>query len=231
MNSTKAREQQNTAAGIRPLHSITSQALMPDTRLYINDRLDTLGADDVEALIAGFPAWRQEHTRKIRNAIARKESAAAFALLHQALKTDFGIVDYRFAYSTQGKPHLESHPTVHFNLSHCRKAVACAISRRPVGIDIETLGRYRKSLAEYTMNEDEMREILSANDTCHDGFSERDIIFTTLWTRKEAFAKLTGEGISTHVRDMLCSCMDIAFTTQVEKGKGYVLTVAEGKTR
>ena len=109
--------------------------------------------------------------------------------------------------------------------------MACAISRRPVGIDIETLGRYRKSLAEYTMNEDEMREILSADDTCHDGFSERDIIFTTLWTRKEAFAKLTGEGISTHVRDMLCSCMNIAFTTQVEKGKGYVLTVAEGKTR
>ena len=73
-------------------------------------------------------------------------------------------------------------------------------------------------------------EILSAADTCRDGFSERDIVFTTFWTRKEAFAKLIGEGISTNVRDILCECMDIAFTTRVEKEKGYVLTVAERKT-
>lgn len=203
---------------------------MHSTRLYINDRLDAFGAEDVEALIAGFPAWRQAYVRKIKNANARKESAAAFALLHRALKKDFGIAEFRFAYHTQGKPHLESHPEIHFNLSHCRKAVACAIGNRPVGIDIEVLGRYKRSLAEYTMNEDEMREILSADDTCHDEFSERDIVFTTFWTRKEAFAKLIGEGISTNVRDILCECMDIAFTTRVEKEKGYVLTVAERKT-
>ena len=203
---------------------------MRSSRLYINDHLDALDAEAVKGLIAGFPTWRQEYVRKIKNANARRESVAAFALLQQALEKDFGIADFRFAYNSQGKPHLELHPEVHFNLSHCRNAVACAIGNRPVGIDIEALGRYKKSLAEFTMNEDEMREILSADDTCHDGFSERDIVFTTFWTRKEAYAKLIGEGISTNVRDMLNGCMDIAFTTRVEKEKGYAVTVAERKT-
>lgn len=204
---------------------------MRSSRLYINDHLDALSTEDVGALIEGFPTWRQEYTRKIKNANARKESVAAFALLQQALKTEFGITDFRFVYSGQGKPHLEAHPDIHFNLSHCRKAVACAISNYPVGIDVETLGRYKESLAEYTMNTDEMRKILAADDTLHEGICERDIVFTTFWTRKEAFAKLIGEGISTNVRDILCKSKDIDFTTRVEKEKGYVVTVAERKTK
>lgn len=202
---------------------------MHSTRLYINDHLDILSEEDVENLIAGFPLWRQEYVRKVKNANSRKESAAAFALLQQGLKADFGVTDFRFAYNAQGKPHLKTHPDLHFNLSHCRKAVACAIGRQPVGIDVEALGRYKKSLAEYTMDAEEMEEILAADDCCSDEYSERDIVFTTLWTRKEAVAKLLGEGISTNVRHILRECPDIAFTTRVEREKGYVVTLAESR--
>lgn len=35
------------------------------------------------------------------------------------------------------KPYLPGHPGIHFNLSHCEKAVFCGISKYPIGVDIQ----------------------------------------------------------------------------------------------
>ena len=46
-----------------------------------------------------------------------------------------------FSYGEHGKPFLKNYPDWHFNISHCKNAVCCVLSRENVGIDIEEIKR------------------------------------------------------------------------------------------
>lgn len=200
---------------------------MKDTQMFVNDELEKYTEEDVAMLERAMPQWRKEHICKIKNAQSRRESVLAFHLLQQKLVETYGITDFCFTYGENGKPRLKEYPDIHINLSHCRKAVVCAISTQPIGIDVEIIGRYKESLARYTMNEGELEEILAADEHPTHGYSDRDVIFTCLWTKKEAAAKLSGEGISTNVRDILSQHGNIKYTTHINREKGYVTTLAE----
>jgi rhamnogalacturonyl hydrolase YesR len=63
--------------------------------------------------------------------------------------------------------------------------VACAVSDRPVGIDIETINHYSEEIATRVMSEAEMRQILTSPLPAE--------AFTRLWTMKESLYKLTGD--------------------------------------
>ena len=185
--------------------------------IYIDDRIDLFDLD------AALPLLSEERRMKVmryRGELNRKCSAAAYVLLRRALNEEYGIEEKPiFAIGEHGKPHIVGHEDIHFNLSHCREAVACAVADEPIGIDIESVHRYNEQLARYTMNDSEMEEILS---------SERpDIAFTRLWTRKEAVLKLTGEGLRTNMKDVLSGREDI--TTTVSPDERYVYSVAKDK--
>ena len=63
-----------------------------------------------------------------------------------------------------GKPSIVGHPNIFFNLSHCKEAVICAVSDQPVGVDVEGIREYKESLVDYTMNDEEIAQIHSAED-------------------------------------------------------------------
>lgn len=91
-------------------------------------------------------------------------------------------------YSKYGndKPSL---PGIEFNSSHTKNQVLIAVSSSPIGIDIEYMDDnfdYR-DLLERCFSEEESAFILQGDDPV--------LNFYTLWTRKEAFLKATGEGI------------------------------------
>lgn len=195
--------------------------------LLINNHITTLTEEEVEEMITRFPLWRQTYIRRLKHFRSRRESAAAFDLLREGLLRTYGIKDFEFEYNENGKPFLLGHPEIHFNLSHCSTAVACALSQQPIGIDIERLGRYSEHLARHTMNEAEMAELLKASDDTENGFSERDQLFTCMWTQKEAISKLTGEGISTNVRHLLNAPTHYHLETTLHLDKGYVISTAE----
>lgn len=164
--------------------------------LYINDRLYELSASGLEREICQLPAWRRDIVLRFTHELGRRQSLLAYQLLCRGLKKDFGIEDMpRFAYGEHGKPFLADYPTLHFNLSHCKGAVACAISTKPVGVDIETYRPIKESIINYAMSEAEARRIRQA--AC----PER--AFTILWTQKEALVKLTGEGLNRELPALL----------------------------
>lgn len=111
------------------------------------------------------------------------QSAAARRLLGQLLGFE-PVVEH----DRQGAPYLRDHPELHISLSHCRTAVAAAVSHDgPVGIDVESRRRIDEGLMRRVCTADEQAAI--------DRSADPTMAFLRLWTRKEAVLKMRGTGI------------------------------------
>lgn len=190
--------------------------------LYYNDDLDLISDEDILDIISTFPQQRREKALAFKFALGRKECALAYLLLCRGLMEEYGIEEMPvFEYGEHGKPIIVGYPEIHFNLSHCKKAVMCYVSDRPVGIDCEVIGRGNESLVDYTMNRDEVRSIREAEDP--------KVEFIRLWTQKEAVLKLTGRGIDDDMKSVLVNLegKNIKVQTFVKESKGYVWSIAQ----
>lgn len=93
-----------------------------------------------------------------------------------------------------GKPVFRCQPELHFNLSHSGSFALCALSDEPVGVDIEAVRPRREGLA---------RRILSPGEFAwYEGHGASAEALLTLWTRKEALCKRSGQGLSFPVREI-----------------------------
>lgn len=94
-----------------------------------------------------------------------------------------------FSYGSNGKPYVANGP--YFSLSHSSKYVACAVSDREIGMDLQRKepSNKHKMIHRYFQQE-EKRVLEKARD-------EKEIqqLFYEIWTRKEAYGKLTGNGL------------------------------------
>jgi 4'-phosphopantetheinyl transferase len=121
---------------------------------------------------------------------------AAHALLRFMLSEATGISTklWRFVTGEFGKPALAANfheCNLHFNISHTRGLVACAIARHEVGVDVERSDRkIDLDIARHYFAPEEVSLMRSFPR------SEQDKIFFRLWSLKEAFIKATGEGLS-----------------------------------
>lgn len=99
-----------------------------------------------------------------------------------------------FRHGRYGKPRLASDAAgIHFNLSHSLDSALLAVTcDGPIGVDLEV----SRPICDYGMIvvrnfSDAERETMSSL-----GESERLATFYRIWTRKEAFLKATGSGLS-----------------------------------
>ena len=176
---------------------------------------------DLDAALGEISEQRRQQALKFRHEQGRRTSVLAYLLLKQALREGYGITaNPLFEYGEHGKPAIIGHPEIHFSLSHCRDAVACAVGSRSVGIDVESIREYKEPLARYTMNDDELGQIVAA--------PRPEVAFIRLWTMKEAALKQIGTGISNELKTVLTDHADLKFTTHVRPQ--YVYTVCEPVT-
>lgn len=122
-------------------------------------------------------------------------------------------------YLENGKPIASN---VFVSISHsCGKCAVC-VSRSPVGIDIEKIrDRDFEKTAEKTFSEKEKEYYRNAKSPA---------VFYEIWTRKEAHAKITGDGIKAIIKGTDTFSLDgVEFKTQIIDG--FVITVAEKKQK
>ena len=151
---------------------------------------------DLSAALGEISQQRREQALKFKFEQGQRLCVLAYQLLKQGLRENYGITENPiFTYNEHGKPSIESHPDIYFNLSHCKEAVICVISDQPIGVDIESIREYKESLVNYTMNEAEIAEIQKAENPASD--------FIRLWTMKEATMKLIGTGISNDMKTVI----------------------------
>ena len=185
--------------------------------VYIDEDIDDF---DLQAALADISDQRRKQALRFKHERGQRACVLAYQLLKKALREEYGITDNPlFEYGEHGKPLIVGHPDIHFNLSHCREAVVCVVSRHPVGIDVESVHRYKETLVRYTMNDCEQTQIFTAE--------RPDAAFIRLWTMKEARLKLTGEGITNNLKTALDNSSNWQFTTVERLEQNYIYTLCE----
>ena len=123
-----------------------------------------------------------------------------------------------FLYNEHGQPRIEGGPC--FSISHCKNAIAVAISHSPIGIDIEHLRTAKPELVARTMNQGEQERIWQSENP--------DRAFTQLWTQKEAVLKMLGTGITSidGIKNTLVALDNIELQTKVNMDKQYAYSIA-----
>ncbi|MBR1395405.1 MAG: 4'-phosphopantetheinyl transferase superfamily protein [Prevotella sp.] len=185
--------------------------------VYIDENIDNF---NLQEALQELSEQRRQQALAFKHERGRRTCVLAYLLLKRALQQEFGIDEQPiFQYGPHGKPMLLHHPDIHFNISHCQEAVACAVSRQPVGIDIESVRQYKEQVARYTMNQHELAMII---DDKHP-----EITFTRLWTMKEARLKLTGQGITDNMKTALNDAARYRFDTTEQLAKNYIYTLCQ----
>lgn len=106
--------------------------------------------------------------------------------------------DIIFAASDSGKPRV-SNADAEISIAHSGRLVACAVSDRPIGIDIELIKPFDPKLARRIFDETELAELFGHMPTEADFAAMPDTEMTDrfyrIWTAKEAYFKCIGTGI------------------------------------
>lgn len=96
-----------------------------------------------------------------------------------------------YEYSENRKPYFRDIPW-QFNLSHSREYVLCVFSKQEVGVDIQQKRNgYQERILQRFFTEEELETWQNFPTR-----EEKDAYFYRIWTAKEAYGKLTGEGIA-----------------------------------
>lgn len=126
------------------------------------------------------------HLEKKKGAV-KYASCSAWCLLYRLLHME-GLPVCTVSFTDTGKPYFVD-SSIHFSLSHSKGVCVVAISDQPVGVDVEVIkDSYNPHLIERSLNENETAVF--------------DGDFTRIWCRKEAVAKMTGEGIIGYPNDI-----------------------------
>ncbi len=112
--------------------------------------------------------------------------------------TQMDVKDIYIENDLNKKPYLDSHPLLHFNISHSEDYAVIAISRKKVGIDIEYNAENfdRTNILQDVFKDEEILNIENALNKGH--------AFYNSWTRKEAFVKALGKGIDDDFKYIPC---------------------------
>ena len=175
---------------------------------------------DVDTLISSLPFGESERERllSMKNPAAQKNSLSALLCLDRLIKRiDISGEDLTVIREKNGKPRFASLP-YHFSITHSRDLCAVALSSENVGLDIEFIDPSRniEALSKRFFSPEEHSRLFESNNAVEN--------FFTLWVKKEALAKLSGEGLASICRRQIIDGSQYSF-------KEYKLTVDGGVAR
>lgn len=134
---------------------------------------------------------RYSKIKSINNISDRFLRAASEIIVRWIYLNCFNInnskIDFRF--NRFGKPYYNKCNNLFFNVSYTTNAVVVAFSAHQIGVDIEKVKSCNDSISHRFFQASECNYIYSTD-------TKKDFNFYDVWTKKEAYAKYTGKGIS-----------------------------------
>lgn len=158
-------------------------------KIYHYD-ISGMSDEEFEKMYLASDKNRQAKADKLKKDPAKKLSIASGELARRIIAEKFNIdkEDVRFRVDKSGKPYIEG-IDVNFSISHSGTIALCAIADAPVGVDIEKIRDVDLSVAKKHFAPDEQDYVFEKLGLSKQRFFE-------VWTRKEAYVKMIGKGIS-----------------------------------
>lgn len=157
------------------LTSITAGLLLNyATKDYLN-----AGSDEAAA---GLGAISQANTAFLESSITEISSDELFDAYDLAY--DFEIEELG-----QGKPVFKERTDLYFNISHTANIVVVVMARKPIGIDIDGNKNFSDRMIDKFYSKKEAQWVYGNELRKSDRFFN-------IWTMKEAFSKMRGDGIA-----------------------------------
>ncbi|MCK5945344.1 MAG: 4'-phosphopantetheinyl transferase superfamily protein [Planctomycetes bacterium] len=148
---------------------------------------------DPEPFAALLSPAEQQRLRRYRFADHQRRYQIGHGALRRILagylSRDPGEIDFR--QGPRGKPYLQGDGPF-FNLSHSGKLALIGVAGTELGLDVEKV-RHLESLTQIARRHFSDREFAALDDLQGDA---RELAFYRCWTRKEAYIKALGEGLS-----------------------------------
>lgn len=160
---------------------------MIDKMIAYFDEIGYISDEQLKKMTLHIPAWYRKKIERYRAKESRKQRILVYMLFRYCIIQEYGLDEnWEFSYGKYGKPYIEGED-IHFNFSHTKSAIACVVSRTPVGIDVQDIVTDYQRIIHKVCTRKEIRWLESVPD------SQRS--FTRLWSLKEAFVKYKGTGI------------------------------------
>lgn len=156
--------------------------------ININDITDTeynyfysLMSDEKKARVDKF-RFTDDKKRTIAGEMLARRMIADYCNIH--------VEDINFYTNEYGKPFAKN-LDVEFNISHSYNLVICAVSDKPIGVDIEKIREIDELVISRVCTDNE------TNYVCDRSLSHQESLkrFFEIWTFKEAYFKCIGTGI------------------------------------
>ena len=163
--------------------------------VHLWQRRLTVPAAEVSACYGLLSREEQQRALRFRPERSRNDFVLTRGTLRILLAQylDISSQEIRFRYQEHGKPILEGESDLRFNVSHTDGlALMAFVRQRALGVDVEKLGREieAEQLAERFFSEPERQALR------HLKGRELQVAFFRCWTRKEAYIKAKGNGLS-----------------------------------
>lgn len=153
--------------------------------LYATDIRNLPDPKEIPEMLVYLNEERKRKTMRYLQADDRKRSLGAGILLKKILPCH-GASPEGVCLGTDGKPEVDG---IYFNLSHSHNMVICAVSEKKVGCDVEKIVKAPQRVAERFFHKNEVDYLKACGD------EKRDEAFFRIWTMKESYMKMTGEGM------------------------------------
>lgn len=164
------------------------------TKLFVAVNLEKFENMATNDLINKMPPNRIEKF----NALPKHkkfECLAGFLLAVYCIKRNFKTKKTLKFSRKGGKPLVDNHKNIFFNISHTKNAIACAVSTNKIGVDIEKIKPINYNLTKRICCNHEL-EIFK--NLTH----EKNNFLLKIWTAKESFAKMKSEGIFSNTKEI-----------------------------
>lgn len=163
---------------------------MKGIKIYVADTSPLKDCDLFEERLSLLSEEIQIRVAQKKKSEEKRHTLGAALLLRHALLQE-GISSFALFKGTNGKPYLKGEGMPFFNISHSKDRVMCVLSDRPVGCDVQWMDpRISLSVANRFFSKQEYDWIQNEPNE-----EARRLLFYRIWTLKESFAKMTGEGV------------------------------------
>ncbi len=151
-----------------------------------------------------LPEVIEEKIKNAKNEERKREIYAGYIMLISCAK-EYNINFAEVKYKANNKPYISEN--FEFNLSHSENKIAIVFGEYECGIDMQKISDYKINIANKYFSKKEISSIEKSD--------EKERLFTLVWSIREAYFKMTGEGINRNEKldfsEFLSETMPIKF--------------------